>query len=354
MPISIASYYDPYIYTKEVAHLFSGPQYIGATGMAPSDDDYRALERFDESKLLIRKNGNYKLLDNICAHRQAKIVRGAGHGHRFSCALHRWAYDGDGKVVHTPHYEGDVAHLCLKQTPIQIWNGMIFTQGDDFIADMEAHPLRHHMELDHLVYQSTISDPIDVNWKHYMDGFAENYHVPFVHPGFVSLINLDTLSWTDHPRYHTQILRARSVDELKARKMTPAYKHWVDLMLDYYQGVLPDPIGVLVHYYPNIMLEWYPGFLVMNTVHPNGVGAMTCHIDLFHDAEMLEKRPDLCAAARAAYDETVNEDVDLCVRLAEGRKYLYDQGREDQGPYQGLFEEGLEMFHRYYNAAMKC
>jgi hypothetical protein len=61
---------------------------------------------------------------------------------------------------------------------------------------------------------------------------------------------------------------------------------------------------------------------------------------------------ELKKAAEEAYMETADEDAEMCVRLAQGRKILFEDGEDEQGPYQHPFEDGLCMFHRYYHSRM--
>ena len=107
--IPIMNYFDPEIYAKEKELLFKNrPIYLGAKGMLQKDGDYRVVERVNDSKVLTLKNDQISLVDNICSHRQAKMMTGTGNSKYLSCPYHRWSYEHDtGKCVNSPFCKND-------------------------------------------------------------------------------------------------------------------------------------------------------------------------------------------------------------------------------------------------------
>ena len=53
------------------------------------------------------------------------------------------------------------------------------------------------------------------------------------------------------------------------------------------------------------------------------------------------------AAEQAAYSETAIEDAEICARMTDGRRALYQEGRNETGPYQSPMEDGLLHFHEF-------
>jgi hypothetical protein len=51
-------------------------------------------------------------------------------------------------------------------------------------------------------------------------------------------------------------------------------------------------------------------------------------------------------------DEVTGEDHDASVRLHAGRRALWQQGVERQGPYQDPMEQGLRHFHGFLRDAL--
>ena len=52
-------------------------------------------------------------------------------------------------------------------------------------------------------------------------------------------------------------------------------------------------------------------------------------------------------AEQAAYVETAEEDEEICARMTEGRRVLWQAGRNAFGPYQSPMEDGMQHFHEW-------
>ncbi|MBC7427599.1 MAG: aromatic ring-hydroxylating dioxygenase subunit alpha [Bacteriovorax sp.] len=351
--IPIENYFSEEIHKKELECFFKNSiQYIGASSMLKKDGDYRVVERLDEAKILTRKNSDLYLLENVCSHRQAKMVSGQGNSINISCPLHNWSYNAEGKCVNTPFFDSCKDKFTLSKSNFENWNNLLFTGNSSFSNELKSFELVNEMNLKKMVYTKTFTDKLNFNWKNYIDGFAEDYHVPFVHPGFAGFVDLKSISWIDHDQYTSQLFKLKDRSFLEKQQTTPKYKKWITEFLKFYPDKLPQYGGILIMFYPNIMIEWYPLFMAISTVHPTGPETCINHIDFFHHEDVIENFPELRDAAEAAYIETADEDSEMCLKLAAGRKILYNEGREEQGPYQSPYEDGLAMFHRYYHQKM--
>jgi choline monooxygenase len=352
--IPIENYFDKDVYDKEMECFFKdNANYIGALSMLKADGDYRVVERLNEAKILTKKDGKVNLIENVCSHRQAKMITGSGNAQTITCPLHCWSYDGNGSCTNTPLFNGNKEDYPLEHAKFENWHNLLFTGKRSFTEELKNFALIGEMNIEKMVYTKTFTDKLNFNWKNYIDGFAEDYHVPFVHPGFAGFVDLKSISWIDHEHYTSQIFKLKDRSFLENHKTTPKYQQWVKKFLEYYPTTLPKYGGILIMYYPNIMIEWYPLFMAISTVHPTGPNTCVNHIDFFHHQDVIENHPELRDAAEAAYIETADEDAEMCERLAAGRKILFDEGREEQGPYQAPYEDGLVMFHRYYHQMMK-
>lgn len=352
--IPIVNYFDKDIYRQEMDCLFKNNiSYIGARSMLKKDGDFRVIERLNDSKILTLKNGKLNLLENVCSHRQAKIATGCGNSQNITCPLHCWSYDGNGDCINTPLFDGTKEDYRLSSSVFESWHNLLFVGERNFAEDLKNFPLISEMKIEKMIYSKSFTEKLNFNWKHYIDGFAEDYHVPFVHPGFASFVDLKSISWINQEHYTSQLFKLKNRQFLESHQTTPKYQQWVQQFLNYYPNTLPQFGGILIMYYPNIMIEWYPLFMAISTVHPTGPESCINHIDFFHHYDVLENHPELKTAAEVAYMETADEDAVMCEHLAAGRKILYEEAKEEQGPYQAPFEDGLVMFHRYYHKMMK-
>jgi choline monooxygenase len=87
--------------------------------------------------------------------------------------------------------------------------------------------------------------------------------------------------------------------------------------------------------------------LVVSTIVPRGVGACSNVVEFYYPEEIQLFEPEFIAAHQKAYDETAVEDEEICQRMNDGRKLLWREGRDEQGPYQSPMEDGLVHFHEY-------
>src|SRR4029078_8519915 len=77
--LPISWYFDPEILEIERQSLFAaGPTFSGHMSHLKKDGDSLALGGLQAGKLLVQNNGRPQLVSNICRHRQAEMLSGAG------------------------------------------------------------------------------------------------------------------------------------------------------------------------------------------------------------------------------------------------------------------------------------
>src|SRR4029079_18954320 len=93
-PLTLSHVFGPHVAAFEQKLLFAnGPGYVGHVQMAPNPGDYRVLDwPSNGAWSLIDKDGTHDLVSNVCRHRQAIRLKGAGSlpGGTITCPLHRW------------------------------------------------------------------------------------------------------------------------------------------------------------------------------------------------------------------------------------------------------------------------
>ena len=98
--LPVTAYFDQALFDKEMRQIFpSAPRYLGHELMVPQVGDYQALAHEGEGRALVRTAQGVELISNVCRHRQAVMLKGAGQlpGGTITCPIHRWAYDSQGK-----------------------------------------------------------------------------------------------------------------------------------------------------------------------------------------------------------------------------------------------------------------
>lgn len=343
--LPVRSYFDPEIYAAEQRLLFArGPGYIGHELMVPNPGDYQAFEWRGHADALVRDASGIALVSNICRHRQAVILKGRGNTQSsIVCPVHRWTYGLDGKLLGAPHFPGNPC-LDLGRTPLQNWNGMLFSGPRDVARDLAGLGVRGDLDFSGYLLDRVMVEEYACNWKTFIEVYLEDYHVVPFHPGLGNFVNVDDLKWEFGDWYSVQTCGVKR--ELQ-RPGSTVYKQWHDVVLRYNGGRQPAHGAIWLTYYPNVMVEWYPHVLVISTILPRGPEACSNIIEFYYPEEIALFEREFVEAEQAAYHETAVEDAEICARMTEGRRALYLQGRNETGPYQSPMEDGMLHFHEF-------
>jgi phenylpropionate dioxygenase-like ring-hydroxylating dioxygenase large terminal subunit len=248
-----------------------------------------------------------------------------------------------------PHF-GENPCLHLGKSPLQNWQGLLFEGPRDVHADLEKLGVK-----DELNFQGYLLDHVEVhecnyNWKTFIEVYLEDYHVGPFHPGLGQFVTCDDLSWEFGNWYSVQKVGLNN--QLK-KPGSRVYAKWHDAVLRHHGGKLPDCGAIWLTYYPNVMIEWYPGVLCISTLHPLGPNKTRNIVEFYYPEEIVWFEREFIEAERAAYMETCIEDDEIAQRMDAGRAALLARGQNEVGPYQSPMEDGMQHFHEWYRSAMK-
>ena len=187
-----AAYHSPELFDLEKAQLF-GMEWICLGRMAeiPEPGDYICRDVVDAPVFAVRqRDGSIKVFANVCVHRSARLLDGAGHVSRISCPYHSWTYDLDGQLIGAPFMQRtkgfDVANHELKELACETWEGFIYVS-----LQPDSTPVRDRLVglTDHIA-DFRIADYVPVfsteetwnaNWKCLVENFMDAYHIHRVH-----------------------------------------------------------------------------------------------------------------------------------------------------------------------------
>ena len=337
-------YFDPKILEIEQRILFdNGPGYIGHELLVPNLGDYYVLQWMGNAKMLVHGENGVELLSNICRHRQATMLEGRGNVKNIVCPLHRWTYQLDGKMLGAPRFPQNPC-LHLNKFPLQQWNGLQFAGKRNICKDLMGIPVLKELDFSNYQLDRVEIDDYAFNWKTFIEVYQEDYHVAPFHPGLGKFVDCDDLHWHFGDWYSVQTV---GINHGLRKAGTAAYGTWQEQVLRYNNGSLPKYGAIWLTYYPNIMVEWYPNTLVVSSVIPRGVDACTNIVEFYYPEDIVLFERDFVEAEKAAYRETAVEDDIICLKMHQGRNWLYRNGLEDAGPYQSPTEDGLLHFHEF-------
>lgn len=187
-------------FAREVDVLFKKrPLLVALTPHIPNAGDYLTHEAIDTSLLITRdKAGAARAYLNACRHRGARLAEGKGNKATFSCPFHAWNWGLDGKIIARPNsHDGfaaaDARYDQLIEVPCYEQAGLIFVllDGSDIEAKVQAMMGAALTDIDNYDianthYIDSRSTELACNYKFFLDGFAETYHIAPLHKDSIS------------------------------------------------------------------------------------------------------------------------------------------------------------------------
>jgi phenylpropionate dioxygenase-like ring-hydroxylating dioxygenase large terminal subunit len=343
--LPVSAYFDPDILAREKALLFDrGPGYVGHELMVPNAGDFLTLEWAKHGKALVRGPRGVNLLANVCRHRQSLLLEGRGNAQNIVCPVHRWTYDLDGRLLGAPDF-AQTPDAPLKATPLQSWQGLLFAGSRDVAADLAGFDLASDYSFEGYVFDHVQVDRCPFNWKTFLEFYLELYHVEPFHPGLKKFVDAGNYQWGFGERWSWQVLGIKDGFRYQTSRN---YQRYRDAYLKWSGGQMPKYGTLWSIYYPNVMLEWYPGALVVSTVLPVAPDETLNVLEFYYPEEVALFERELVEAHQSAYQESAAEDAAACVWLQKGRAALYALGEEDAGPYHSPHEDGMVHFHEFW------
>lgn len=344
--LPISWYFDGAIHQRELDTMFKrGPVYVGHELMVPNQNDYRTLDATGGAWSLVNNGQSVEMISNICRHRQAVMLKGAGQlaSANIVCPLHRWTYDNKGDFLGAPHF-AEQPCLHLPRKPLSRWNGLLFEGPNAIIDDLARIKWAKELDFSGFMFDKAEVTNYNFNWKTFIEVYLEDYHVVPFHPGLGEFVDCDSLEWDFGEWYSVQVV---GVKNQLTRAGSETYQKWHDAVLQYRNGETPPYGAIWLTIYPNVMVEWYPHVLVVSTILPDGPDKCTNIVEFYYPEEIALFEREFVEAEQKAYAETALEDEEICQRMNDGRRLLWREGREEQGPYQTPYEDGMLHFHEF-------
>ncbi len=348
LQLPVCAYFDEKLFEEEKRLIFdAGPGYAGHELMVPSLADYRSTEWLDHAKLLVHTEQGFHQLSNICRHRQAVMVQGSGRTDNIVCPVHRWTYDTHGQQVGAPHFPQNPC-LNLEKNALERWQGLLFKGPRSPVADLADMQFAEALNFKGYKLDRVEIHACNYNWKTFIEVYLEDYHVAPFHPGLGNFVTCDDLTWQFGQWFSVQRVGLTAFE----KSGSPVYGRYQEALKNTLNGTKPQQGAIWLTYFPNVMVEWYPNVLVVSSLIPTDVNKTTNVVEFYYPEEVAEFERDFVAAQQAAYMETAIEDDDIGERMDRGRYALYKAGRNEVGPYQTPFEDGMAHFHAFYRQIM--
>ncbi|HSD86417.1 MAG TPA: SRPBCC family protein, partial [Kofleriaceae bacterium] len=221
---------------------------------------------------------------------------------------HGWTYDLAGRLRGVPEAEGmedfDKAQIGLVPVAVETWEHFVFVH-----LDRDPPPLAAHLGelvaqtaplgLAKLQFVERREYTLACNWKVFVDNYLDGgYHVPHLHRGLDSI--LDYTSYTIEC-FDRMVLQSAPTEGDDPHRRGTARYWWL---------------------YPNLMLNWYEGYLDTNLVVPLGIDRVKVIFE-FYFADTAR-----AAESIAVSEKIQDEDHAICESVQRGlSSRAYGAGR---------------------------
>jgi len=328
LPLSRAStipgdwYTDPRIAELERRAVFARSwQLVGRADQLAEPGAYVTAEVAGEPVVVVRgSDGALRGFFNVCRHHAAAVMTApCGKADRLRCPYHGWTYDLAGKLRGVPEFDGvdgfDRDANGLVPLHVATWQQLVFVYLDPDPPPLEVAPL----VVDNLHFCERREYTLGCNWKVFVDNYLDGgYHVPHLHGDLASILSHKDYTIECFERSCLQSSPISGGDAL-ARTGRALY-YWI---------------------YPNLMLNWYEGYLDTNLVVPLGVDRVKVIFD-FYFADVGEDAMPRNLDSIAVSDRIQDEDHAICESVQRGlSSRAYRAGR-----LSVRREAGENLFHR--------
>ncbi|WP_394833024.1 aromatic ring-hydroxylating dioxygenase subunit alpha [Pendulispora rubella] len=280
-------------------------------------------------------DGALRAFYNVCRHHAAAVMTlPEGRAPHLRCPYHGWTYTLDGALKGVTEFAG-VCHFDrtkngLVPVPhVAVWEKFVMVALDAdtpplgvWLASLRERVTPLHLGALHFAERRVFT--LGCNWKVFIDNYLDGgYHVPHLHKGLSSILKHNDYTIENGERYCVQ---SSPVDASAGEEMTASVR----------QGQ--------AHYfwlYPNLMLNWYEGYLDTNLVIPLGIDKTQVIFDFYFD----DVRESSQERNRRSIDVSVriqDEDHAICESVQRGlSSRAYHAGR-----LSVRREAGEHLFHR--------
>jgi choline monooxygenase len=199
------------------------------------------------------RGGELAAFVNVCRHRGAEVVSGAGACTTLQCHYHAWTYGLDGALRAAPRAGADFdrSQLGLRAARVETWGPFIFVNVDagapplaDTLGELPALVQAGGIDVDTLAFHSRAPYALEANWKVAVENFLECYHCAVAHPGFSEVVDVspDSYRLEPHPTFASHHVSLRNGDGMDGQ----FHLIWPNIKVNVMPGAANLSIGPLV------------------------------------------------------------------------------------------------------------
>ncbi len=277
-------------------------------------------------------DGVVRAFRNACRHRGVQLVEGTGCQQSFTCPYHAWTYGTKGDLRAVPHEYGfpgleKDAYGLVPVATVEA-HGLVYINQESGRSEERFDQVPDYFGPDWKLI-STNEQEFDFNWKLFVDGLIEGYHIRATH------------AETFYPRQYDNI----NVIEYFGRNSRVSYPYRSIEKLREIPPEKRDASGAMTQVtllFPNVSIATFPTHVSLSVIEPMSVDrtrviSYTLSTRPATD-DYLSRRRDFVSAGTAE-DRAVAGAVQRGLAARANEVFTF-----------GLFEGALRHFHRNMGA----
>ena len=334
----VANYLSEERLVRELAVLRRTATPFCPSAALPEPGSYVARVAAGTPLLVVRDgDGVVRAFRNACRHRGTELADGAGCAKAFVCRYHGWTYRLDGRLQHIPHADGfpgvERGAHGLTAVAAEERHGLVFVTQEPGDAETPVwQDLPELITADQRLLSSGANE-VEVNWKIYLEGFLEGYHIRSTHPQSFYPYGYDNLTLVERSGRNSRItFPFRRIEKLAD---VPSAERRIDGLLTYVYHLFPNTfVTVLSHHTNLVVLE-----------------PLTLGRTRFVIYTLTNRGADAAATAQrdAAFVNDTGAAEDLAIVLSIQRSI--SSGANQMFTF-GKFETAITHFHRNLRRAL--
>jgi phenylpropionate dioxygenase-like ring-hydroxylating dioxygenase large terminal subunit len=251
----VANYRSERRLAEELAVLRRMPVPFCPSAALPQAGSYVARDAAGVPLLAVRgADGKVRAFRNACRHRGTQVASGSGCAKAFVCPYHAWTYTLEGKLRHVPHEEGfpglDKNTHGLVPVHAEERLGLVFIIQDQ-TANTSTDSLPVLVKPGREVF-ATSERELEVNWKVFLEGFIEGYHIRFTHPESFYPYGYDNLNVIDLYGRSSRI--TYPFRRIKKLESVPPGQRKVEGLLTYVYHLFPNVLITILSRHTNVVI----------------------------------------------------------------------------------------------------
>src|SRR3984893_6647834 len=289
--------------------------------------DYCTLDLGPDSIVAIRdSNGEVRAFHNVCRHRGARILEGAGScPGAITCPYHGWSYRLTGELRAMTARETfpalDRGLLGLKPVRVQVMFGFVFVclagtpRPLQEIWEGVAGEFAPHRFEEMRPLGTGYIEHWECDWKIAMDNYLESYHVPIGHPGLYRMFTPDYEDQATVPGV------ARGLSWLREKRSSRWSEGLYQSLIGKAAGDLPEDLRRCWRFYsalPNLGMDVFPDQMDFFQVLPAGPGKCIIRGGVFGLPGTARELRAARFLSNRINTSVNNEDKWLCARVQRG------------------------------------